>query len=126
MRFFLDNCVPAAVARVLKDAGHDVILQKEAIATDSSDTLVAIASAENDAILISFDKDFKEIATRAAISRRRLKTLSRIHFKCTHPQAADRLAKALSWIEQEWIVAGRSPDKRMFLEIQGAALKSLR
>lgn len=126
MRFFLDNCVPTAVARALTDAGHDVILQKDAIATDSSDTLVAIASAENDAILVSFDRDFKEIANRAAVSRRRLKKLSRIHFKCTPPQAADRLKKALSWIEQEWVVAEKSPDKRMFLEIQGGALKTLR
>ncbi len=51
-----------------------------------------------------------------------LRKLSRIHFKCTHPQAADRLKKAMSWIETEWKIAEASPDKRMFLEIQGNAL----
>lgn len=114
------------MARVLRDAGHEVILQKEAIATDSSDTLVALASAANDAILITFDTDFKAIASRAGVSQKRLKKLSRIQFRCTEPQAADRLGKALSWIEAEWEVAQSSPDKRMFLEILGNALKSLR
>lgn len=126
MRFFLDNCVPAAVAQVLRDAGHEVILQKDAIATDSSDTLVAIASATNDAILVSFDSDFKAIAARAAVSQKRLRKLSRIHFRCSYPQAADRLKKALSWVEAEWEIAQASPDSRMFLEILGNALKTVR
>jgi len=126
LRFFLDNCVPTAVAQVFRDAGHEVILQRDAIATDSSDTMVAIASAENDAVLVSFDSDFKAIADRASVSRRRLRRLSRIHFRCTPPQAADRLKKAMTWIEAEWAIAEASPDKRMFLEIQGNALKSLR
>ncbi|MEJ0028048.1 MAG: DUF5615 family PIN-like protein [Rhizomicrobium sp.] len=126
MRFFLDNCVPTAVARVLAEAGHEVILQKQAIAPDSSDSLVAIASATNDAILVSWDTDFKGIASRAGVSHKRLRKLSRIHFRCTEPQAADRLRKAMSWIEAEWAIAQKSPDKRMFLEIQGNALKSIR
>lgn len=114
------------MARVLRDAGHEVIFQKEAIATDSSDLLVALASAANDAILVTFDSDFKAIASRAGVSQRRLHKLSRIQFKCTEPQASDRLEKALSWVEAEWAIAQSSPDKRMFLEILGNALKSLR
>ena len=82
MRFFLDNCVPDTVAQVLRGAGHEVILQRDAIATDSSDTLVAIASATNDAILVSFDSDFKAIAARASVSQKRLRKLSRIHMRC--------------------------------------------
>ena len=126
LRFFLDNCVPKAVSRVLTDAGHEVIFQSQAIATDSSDTLVAIASATNDAILISFDSDFKALASRSNVSQRRLRRLSRIHFRCTEPQAAERLKKALSWVEAEWKIAQASPDKRMFLEILSNALKSVR
>jgi len=126
LRFFLDNCVPAAVARVFTEAGHEVILQKQAIATDSSDLLVAIASATNDAILVSWDTDFKAIASRAGVSQKRLRKLSRIHFRCTEPQAADRLKKAMSWIEAEWDIAQKSADKRMFLEILSNAFKTVR
>jgi hypothetical protein len=63
---------------------------------------------------------------RAAVSQKRLRKLSRIHFRCTYPQAAERLKKALSWVEAEWKIAQAAPDKRMLLEIQGSALKSCR
>lgn len=126
MRFFLDNCVPAAIARFLEEAGHEVILQKQAVATNSSDLLVALASATNDAILVSWDSDFKAIASRSGVSQARLRKLSRIHFRCKEPDGVRRLKKAMSWIEAEWEIAQKSPDKRMFLEIQGNALKSNR
>jgi predicted nuclease of predicted toxin-antitoxin system len=41
IKFFVDNCVPDSVGRVLQDAGHDVILLRESIAPDSPDLLVA-------------------------------------------------------------------------------------
>jgi hypothetical protein len=126
MRFFLDHCVPVSVAHVLREAHHDVIIQKESIPGDSSDILVALASAANEAILVSFDKDFKAIASRFGVSQRRLKKLSRIAFKCDYPKAADRLKVALPFIEAEWALATQSPDARMFVEILGNALKTLR
>lgn len=126
MRFFLDHCVPASVATVLTNAGHEVIVQKTAIPQDSSDILVAIASAANEAILVSFDKDFKAIASRFGVSQKRLRKLSRIAFKCSYPQAAVRLKKAMDFIEAEWKLAQLSPDTRMFVEIQGAALRTVR
>src|SRR5690242_16936420 len=116
MRFFLDHCVPSSVAHVLKDAGHEVILQRDAIATDASDTLVAIASAANDAILISFDKDFKSIASRFGVTQVRLRKLSRIQFRCLAPKAAARLKLALPFIQAEWEIAQQSSDTRMFVE----------
>ena len=39
IKFFVDNCVPDSVGRVLRDAGHDVILLRESIAPDSPDLL---------------------------------------------------------------------------------------
>jgi len=87
---------------------------------------VAIASAANDAILVSFDKDFKAIASRFGTSQARLRKLSRISFRCAYPQAAKRLEVALSFIEAEWEIAQASADKRMFVEIQGNALRTIR
>lgn len=127
MRFFLDHCVPTSVAQEFTRAGHEVILQKEAIPGDSADSLVAIASVENDAILVSFDKDFKAIASRFNVSQRRLRKLSRVAFKCTYDQAAKRLKQgAMAFIENEWAIAQQKSDKRMFVEVQGAALRTLR
>jgi hypothetical protein len=126
MRFFLDHCVPVSVATVLTNAGHEVIIQKQAIPADSSDTMVAVASAANEAILISFDKDFKAIASRFGVSQKRLKKLSRIAFKCSYPQAAKRLEGAMGFIQTEWQISQDAPDKRMFVEIQGAALRTIR
>jgi predicted nuclease of predicted toxin-antitoxin system len=117
MRFFLDHCVPAGVAVVLTNAGHEVIIQKDAIPTDSSDTLVAIASAVNEAILVSFDKDFKTIAARTHITHRQLKKLSRIQFRCKAPQAAIRLQIALPFIAMEWGIVQSLHDARMFVDI---------
>jgi predicted nuclease of predicted toxin-antitoxin system len=125
MRFFLDNCVPDSVGRLLLERGHEVIFQRDAIAPDAADKLVAFASAENDAILISFDKDFKAIASRFHVSHPRLKRLSRIQFRCSEPKAAARLEAGLSLIEAEWGLC-QAADGRMFIEILDNAFKTIR
>lgn len=89
LRFFLDNCVPGSVGQVLMESGHHVIYQRDVIARDSKDQLVALASVENDAILVTFDKDYKAIASRFQVSHRRLRRLSRIDFTCSEPHAAN-------------------------------------
>jgi predicted nuclease of predicted toxin-antitoxin system len=126
MRFFLDNCVPDSVGRVLLTRGHEAIFQRDAIPKDASDKLVALASVENGAILISFDKDFKAIASRFHVSHGRLKKLSRIQFRCSEPKAASRLDNGLSLIEAEWSLCQVTADGRMFIEIQDNAFKTVR
>lgn len=126
MRFFLDHNVPLSVRDVFEKAGHEVIVQRDVIPPDSSDPIVALTSALNDAVLVSFDRDHNALAHRHGVSHRRLRLLSRIHLRCEFPQAARRISEALSLIEHEWIVAQGSSDKRMFVEILGHGIKSLR
>lgn len=126
LRFFLDNCVPDSVGSVLRDAGHEVIHQRDVIAGDSPDMLVALTSAENDAILVTFDKDFKTIASRFRVSNRRLRKLSRVDFTCSEPQAAERMKIALSFVEAEWRVSKKSRDRRMFISIGTNVLRTIR
>jgi hypothetical protein len=126
MRFFLDHCVPAGVARVLTEAGHEVIIQKDAIAADSPDPIVALASVENDAILVTFDKDHKALANRFGVSDARLKTLSRVYFRCAYPEAEKRLLVAMTFIAREWEECHKDADPRMFIEVLGYGLKTLR
>ena len=125
-KFFVDNCVPDSVARVLREAGHDVILLRDMLPTDSPDQVVARVSEVLDAVLISFDKDFKALAPRMGLGQNRFRTLSRIGFDCKDPQAARRIQTALSLIEHEWNVAQSAGDKRMIVEIGETIIRTIR
>jgi predicted nuclease of predicted toxin-antitoxin system len=117
MRFFLDNCIPDPVGHFLKAKGHEVIFQRDAIAADSSDKLVALAAAENEAILVSSDKDFKAIASRFHVSQGRLRKLSRIQFRCAEPRHVSRLELGLGLIKFEWTLCKLASDTRMFIDM---------
>lgn len=127
MRFFLDEGVPHAVGRFLEERGHDVLYLEERIAKGSKDNLVAAVAEANDAVLIVFDSDFKSIAQRTGIGRRRFRTLSLIRFeKCRESKAAERLAVAMSLIEHEWAVGSDGADRRMFVVITGQSIRTHR
>jgi predicted nuclease of predicted toxin-antitoxin system len=127
LRFFLDNCVPVSVGEVLRDAGHEVIHQGQSLALNAADILVAIASAENETILVTQDRDFRAIASRYKVSQGKLRKLSRIEIiKCEGPKAAQRVEEGMEFIEMEWMFAQKRTDKRLFLVIQPGGFKTNR
>lgn len=126
MRFFLDHNVPASVVDVLIASNHEVIVQKDAIAPDAPDPLVALTAAENNAILLTFDKDFRAIAGRLGVSQKRLRKLCRVQMRCKPSAGARRLKEALSLIQHEWDLAQAQSDKRIFVEILDLGIKSIR
>lgn len=63
LKFFADHCVPNSVIRPLDEAGHEVIILKEHIPRDSSDSIVIAKAQELDAILVSLNGDFADIVT---------------------------------------------------------------
>lgn len=63
LRFFTDHCVPNSVTQALRDAGHDVFILREHIPQDSNDAVVIAKAQELDAILVSLNGDFADIAT---------------------------------------------------------------
>lgn len=63
LRFFADQCVPSAIIRTLRDAGHEVLILREHIPPDSSDSKVIARVQELDAILVSLNGDFADIVT---------------------------------------------------------------
>lgn len=63
LKFFIDHCVPTSVTREIRDAGHDVLVLKEHIPTDSDDLVVIAKAQELEAILVSLNGDFADIAT---------------------------------------------------------------
>jgi predicted nuclease of predicted toxin-antitoxin system len=127
MRFFVDQNVPDSVARFLESRGYAVILLRNRIPTGSPDTLVAAVSEANNAVLVTFDPDFKALASRIGIGRRRFTKLSLIRFeKCRESQAAKRMETALSLIEHEWAFGNASRDQRLFVVITAQTIRTHR
>ena len=63
LRFFVDHCVPNSVIQALRGAGHEVFILKEHIPQVSDDAVVITKAQELDAILVSLNGDFADIAT---------------------------------------------------------------
>jgi predicted nuclease of predicted toxin-antitoxin system len=94
---------------------------------DFPDALVAAVAEANNAILVTFDPDFKALASRIGIGRRRFATLSLIRFeKCRESQAARRIEVALSLIEHEWAIRTSAGDRRMFVVITSQTIRTHR
>lgn len=128
MRFFVDQCVPESVSKILENHGHQVQRLRDNIAPDSPDTLVAAVAEANEAILVTLDGDFKKVSARHGIGRSRYKRLSLLRFeRCRESQAAERLDKAMSLIEHEWEVGGRkSSDRRLYVVITKDTIRTHR
>ena len=123
--FFIDNCVADSVGKFLRGAGHDVVLLRNFMAPDTKDPIVAIACVESARVLVTHDKDFKEIAKRLNISQKSYGKLHRISLRCPEPEAASRMKEAMSLIEWEWDHCGCGKNQ-MVIEITNVAIRLLR
>ena len=63
LAFFADHCVPYSIIRSLRDAGYEVLILKEYLPPDSSDSVVISKSQELNTILISLNGDFADIVS---------------------------------------------------------------
>lgn len=127
MRFFIDQNVPDSVGQFLTSKNYEVVSLRTRIPTDSPDTLVAAVAEANDAILVTFDADFKALASRIGIGRRRFLSLSLIRFeKCRESEAARRMEAALSLIENEWAIGEMRRDRRLFVVITSQTIRTHR
>jgi predicted nuclease of predicted toxin-antitoxin system len=124
IKFFTDHNVPDSVGRKLAEAGHKTVLLRERLAPNAPDPLVAAFAEMFGAVLVSFDHDFKTLAPRAGVGKRRFQKLSRIALRCFEPER--RIECALSLIEHEWSYAQNSHDKRMIVEIGRTYIRTIR
>lgn len=92
----------------------------------SRDELVCVAAEANDALLVAFDNDMKQMARRHGITPARFKRLSLLKFECEEPRAAERLEMAMSLLEHEWAVSQREGMPRLFVVIGKQVLRSHR
>lgn len=66
MRILADEIIPGAAVRELSAAGHDVVWVRDA-APGSSDADIVARAAREQRIILTFDKDFGELAWRAGL-----------------------------------------------------------
>lgn len=66
MRFLANENFPGAAVAMLRSAGHDIVWVRTA-APGSSDPEVLDWAARESRILLTFDKDFGELARRSAL-----------------------------------------------------------
>ncbi len=129
MRFFVDQCVPESVSRVLEKHGHEVQRLRESIGPDSPDTLVAAVAESNDAILVTLDADFKKINSRYGIGKSRYRHLSLLRFeRCRESETAKRLDEAMSLIQHEWDVGHDKSEtqRRLYVVITKETIRTYR
>ena len=107
--------------------GHELIPFESVVARGSRDELVCIAAEANDAILVAFDNDMKQMARRHGVTPARFKRLHLLKFECDEPMAANRLEEAMSLLEHEWKTLGlRQATRRLFLVIGKQVLRTHR
>lgn len=123
--FFIDNCVPASVNKMLSEAGHTVVSLRDAMPPDTKDPVIAIACADSAQVLVTCDKDFKNIAKNLKVTQGAYWKLHRISFRCPDPRCAERMKQALGLIEWEWR-RGKNGEEQMVVEISDVAIRVLR
>lgn len=87
--------------------------------------MVCIAAEANDALLVAYDNDMKQLARQHGITAARFKRLNLLKFECAEPKAADRLEQAMSLLEHEYEIAKKDA-RRMFVVIGKQVLRSYR
>jgi predicted nuclease of predicted toxin-antitoxin system len=123
----LDNDVPDSVGDVFIGNGHSILHVRDILPANSSDPLVATTSELEQMILVTCDSDFKLLAPKIPKGQRqRFRKLSRIALECSQPMASKRVAAAMSFIEHEYEETQKLSDKRLFIVIQNAGMKTLR
>jgi predicted nuclease of predicted toxin-antitoxin system len=126
LRVFIDQCVPDSAGRAFQDHGHQVIYLREKIATNSPDPLVAAVAEANEAILVSLDADFRQLAKRHGVGRREFRRLSLIKLSCRESRRYERIVDAMSLILHEWNLAQQGRDRRLFIDIMDNVIRTMR
>lgn len=117
--FFTDQNVADSAGNALRDAGHQLTRLREVMLTTTVDPVIAVACAKTGHVLVSHDKDFRQVAKRLNITQREhQKSLHRIDLRCGEPIAAARLQDAMALIEAEWAALPEDGSRPMVIEIR--------
>lgn len=124
MRLLIDENVPASVADVFRERGHEVQLVRDVLPSGTADPVVARIGNRLAAVVVTWDRDFDQLVRRIPEGNRAaFRRLGRITFSCTEPQGAQKAREYMDYFELHYTKALASPDTRMIVQIQGSAIK---
>ena len=127
MHLLVDENVPDSVARFLAGRGHHVELVRDRLGQMTPDQYVAWVGDELGAIVVTMDRDFKQIVARVPHGgRARLKSLGRISLRCRESRALARLQDFIEDIELEYERLQSRSDARLIVEINETSYRIVR
>jgi predicted nuclease of predicted toxin-antitoxin system len=131
IRFFTDQNVADSVGHAILARNHHLTRLRDVMLTNTKDPVIEIACSQSGQVLVSHDKDFKDLKPRlnvdgrTQITKREFNTrLHKIHLACFEYDAARRMNDAFSLIEAEWDLI--VPDRPMVIEIRPSSISTRR
>lgn len=124
MLLLIDENVPASVAAVFAERGHDVKFVRDLLPAGSADPVIATIGDRLSAIVVTWDRDFETLVRRVPEGNRaRFRRLGRISFRCNEVRGRKLLERWIDMIEMHFRRATEDPDVRMIVQIQESGVK---
>ena len=124
MLLLIDENVPASVAQLFADRGHDVRYVRDLLPAGTPDPVVATIGDRLSAVVVTWDRDFEHLVKRVPEgNRNRFRRLGRISFRCNEVQGRRLLARWIEMIELHYEKARTDPDIRMMVQIMESGVK---
>lgn len=106
---FIDECLPlASFGTFLEARGHVVYGVGEGFPSGSPDQAVLAAADAQGAVVVSSDRDWRQLLKQVKGSGGRFRRAGRILFNCDHSVAVRRLEALIEDIEREYELAARA------------------
>lgn len=122
--FLVDENVPHSVAEFLTNRGHSVTFVQKVLPNGTPDPVVAAIGDRLSAVVVSWDKDFDNLASRIPQGNKaKFRRLGRLSFRCAYPNGVIQLQRWIGYIEMHYVNCRENPDLRMFAEIQENGIK---
>jgi predicted nuclease of predicted toxin-antitoxin system len=123
----IDENVPVEVADYLRQRGHTVILLRDFHMLGAADREIAALAEERAAVVVTMDRDFKQLVTRVPEGQRRqFRRLGRISLDCKPTSARRRVEQLIRSIEFEHAEAQAGQDRRLIVEITETTYRVIR
>ena len=124
MRLLIDENVPKSVADFFNSRGHEVSLVRDLFPSGTPDPVIAAMGDQMDAIVVTWDRDFRALASRVpAGTRTKFRNLGRISFRCNEARGRQRIEELIDSIEFEYAQVQKRHDKRLIIEILESAFR---
>jgi predicted nuclease of predicted toxin-antitoxin system len=124
MLLLIDENVPREIGEFFRSRGHDIVFVEQAAHFSATDEALAEWADERRAIVVTFDRDFKQLAKRPGPGgQQRFKRFGRISLDCLPKRALPRLQERIESIEFEYAQTMQRGNRRFIVEITETTLR---